>query len=565
VENKARILIVDDVPEKLLALQVVLEELDQVVVAANSGADALRCLLADDFAVILLDVNMPDMDGFETAAMIRQRKRSEHTPIIFLTAFPDETHADRGYSLGAVDYILTPVVPEVLRTKVSVFVDLFHMTQQVKRRAEESVALAQEQAARLAAEKANRAKNEFLANVSHELRTPMNAILGMTELALEENLSPVVSDYLKTLQSSANSLLGLLNEILDFSKMEAGKFSLQLAPFRLRAVIEDVRRSHEFNAAEKGLRLSVEMAPDLPDALVGDARRLRQVLDNLLSNAVKFTEHGRVALRIGAGPIGEAAAVLSFSVSDSGVGISKQDQQRIFTPFTQVDATSTRRQGGIGLGLAIAHDLIAAMGGSLAVQSELGCGSEFSFQIPLARDQSALERRRGESASNELPPEPKAADGRPLAKESLRVLLAEDVPANQLLVVRALNKRGHAVHVVQNGREAADSAARESFDVILMDVQMPVLDGFQATAEIRSRNGGGEVPIIALTAHAMPADRQRCLAAGMDGYLAKPLDVRQLVQMVEDYARRQSSSLKGAATQPALPIDSECESASLRD
>jgi signal transduction histidine kinase len=534
--EKAKILIVDDVPEKVLSIEIILEDLQQTLVAVNSGADALRKLLEDDFAVILLDVNMPGMDGFETASLIRKRKRSEHTPIIFLTALPDETHASRGYSLGAVDYILTPVLPEVLRTKVSVFVDLYHMSQVAKRQADERVALAHEHAARVAAEKSNRAKNEFLANVSHELRTPMNAIIGMTELALDEKLTPLVRDYLGTVRSSAHSLLDLLNEILDFSKMEAGKFALQNVSFHIRKLVDEVRRTYEFPLAEKKLELRLHLDESLPDDFVGDPTRLRQVLVNLLSNAVKFTDQGHVSICVRAHPLNEREAEVSFAVGDTGIGITEEDQAHIFMPFTQVDATVSRRQSGIGLGLAIAFDLVHAMGGVLTVTSKPGAGSEFSFSIPLMRQSEspasllALTNGREESRAER----PRLADMPTV--EKLSVLLAEDVPANQMLVCRALSRRGHTVDVARNGHEAIDLVAKKRFDVILMDVQMPGLDGFQATAAVRAMDHGARTPIIALTAHAMPGDRQRCLEAGMDDYLPKPLDLVQLVQAVEAYA-----------------------------
>jgi signal transduction histidine kinase len=534
-QDKVKILIVDDVPEKRLAIEVILESLNQTIVSVPSGREALRQLLSNDFAVILLDVNMPEVDGFETAALIRQRKRSEHTPIIFLTAFPDDTYAHRGYSLGAVDYILTPVVPDVLRAKVGVFVELYRMTQQVKRQAEERVALAHEHAARVAAEKASRAKSRFLANVSHELRTPMNAIIGMTELALNESLSPLIRDYLTTVQSSAHSLLELLNEILDFSKIEAGKFMLESKPFRLRELIDTLQRMHDFRAADKGLQFAISIDESLPDEFIGDSKRLQQVLVNLLSNALKFTDRGSVSVEIAAQNIEPATAQISFAVCDTGIGVSAEDQQRIFAPFTQADDTSTRRYGGTGLGLAIASDLIRAMGGSLTLQSELGKGSKFVFAISLERQRTSTSRPTAlTSHSLNTSPPPSAFDS-PLI-EPLSVLLAEDVAANQMLVRHALQKRGHAVEVANDGLEAVERATKGQFDVILMDVQMPGLDGFQATSAIRMLPAYASTPIIALTAHAMPGDQERCLAAGMNGYLAKPLDLPLLIQTVEHHA-----------------------------
>jgi signal transduction histidine kinase len=526
-EEKAKILIVDDVPGKLMAIAAVLESLNQTIITVASGAEALRRLLNDDFAVILLDVNMPGLDGFETAELIRQRKRSEHTPIIFLTAYPDDAYAEKGYSLGAVDFILTPAAPAVLRSKVAVFVDLYHKTEQIKRQADHRVLLAQEHAARLAAERANTAKSQFLTNMSHELRTPMTAIIGMTDLALSEEVPLQVREYLQAVQTNAHVLLELLNEILDLSKLEAGKFVLENAPFSLRKIIHELAQTFGYRAGEKALDFNAAVAEEAPDNLVGDSLRLRQVLMNLLGNAIKFTDKGSVSLEVAVDSLGTREAWLRFTVTDTGIGISAEDQDRIFAPFTQVDASTSRKHAGAGLGLAIASELIRAMGGFRSVRSAPGTGSVFSFTAPM------LIETAGKPNNVKRPAVASAGAKADVPASPMRVLLAEDTPTNQVLVVHTLKKRGHDVQIAVDGRAAVQLAQDKSFDVILMDLQMPHMDGFEATAAIRSIPGREHVPIIALTAHTMVGDRERCLAAGMEGYLPKPLDLRNLIEVVE--------------------------------
>ncbi len=515
--DKVSILVVDDRADKRLAYEVMLAELKQNIVCVRSGKEALRRLLRGDFAAILLDVNMPGMDGFETAALIRQRQRCETTPIIFVSAINDTlSHISRGYSLGAVDYILTPVVPDILRAKIAVFVDLFKKTEQIKRQAEERESLIREQAiaehARVEAERASEAKDRFLAMLSHELRTPLTPVLASVfMLEREDNVPKVMHESLQLIRRNVELEARLIDDLLDLTRISKGKVQLSFEIVDAHTLLRNALEICQFEIEQKKLELRSEFAATKV-YLQADPARLQQIFWNLIKNAVKFTPHGG---KLGIRTTNNGDGQFRLEVEDSGCGIDPGVLPRIFHAFEQAGRTQL---GGLGLGLAISKALVEAHHGSISAESQgRDSGATFTALFPTC-ERNAI-------------PESSDAPRSTAKRRSVRLLLVEDHEDTNRSLTRMLRRRGYEVHPANDIRSALDIAARKQFDVLVSDIGLPDGSGIDLLKALRAKR---DVFGIALSGYGMEEDIRRSGEAGFSHHLVKPVDLNKLDSIIQE-------------------------------
>ncbi|HEY4213207.1 MAG TPA: response regulator [Steroidobacteraceae bacterium] len=537
--TRARILIVDDLPEKRLVYRTLLEELDADIVLANSGTDALKRILHEEFAVILLDVNMPDIDGLETASLIRNHKHGRHTPIIFITSYADEVQITRGYELGAVDYILSPVIPQVLRTKVRVFVDLFQThaalarsNQELESRVTERTAelqdsLAREKVLRTEAEGLSRLKDEFLATMSHELRTPLNAIFGWVTLLRTKRLDEATQvRAIETIERNARAQKRLIEDLLDVSRIVTGKVSLELVSVDAHRVVRAALDAMHPSAQAKGLDV-VRNLDTNAGPVRGDFARLQQVVTNLLSNAIKFTPTGgRIEVNLA-----RREALVEITVVDSGQGIKAEFLPHVFDRFRQEDGSISRRHGGLGVGLAIVRQLVELHAGTVQAQSAgEGTGARFTINLPSHSAAPAV-----------LLPDPSLAVGVNMTLlTGLRILVVDDEPSARELMLGLLQGYGAEVVLAENGPSALTLLLEQKPHVLLADLGMPGMDGLTLIEQVRALGPefGGRIPAVAVTAHASPQDRIRALQAGYQNHVAKPVEPAELALVISSLLGR---------------------------
>jgi signal transduction histidine kinase len=521
-----KIIVVDDNPENLAALRNTLKDLYEVYPSPSAAKmfNFLEHIEKPD--LILLDVEMPEMNGYEAIIKLKNDAQYKDIPVIFLTSMTDSKSEIEGLSLGAVDYIRKPFVTPLLLQRIKTYLALMDQQNEIKHLLELKTK------AEMEAQEASRAKSDFLSNMSHEIRSPLNAVIGMVNIASEETEIEMVKHYLAKAGSASKFLMGVINDILDMSKIEANKFELSYADFDFGTMVTNVMDIINVRAKEKSQNVTVNVSKDIPASLIGDELRLSQVVTNLLTNAIKFTpENGNIDLSAekteeATGEQGEVT--LKITVADSGIGISPEQQGKLFTSFNQADSSITKKFGGTGLGLVISKRIVELMQGKIWIESELGKGAKFIFTIKA--------KKGAQTAGKAAAAGSKAAD---FDFKAYTILVAEDMEFNREILGKYLEKTGITIDFAEDGKIALSMFTQnpDKYDLIFMDIQMPEMDGYEAVRAIRALDlpQAKNIPIVAMTANAFQEDIEKSLEAGMNGHIAKPIVPKKVYAALQKY------------------------------
>jgi CheY-like chemotaxis protein len=545
------ILVVDDMTQNLQILMSILEKVGYNISFATSGKQTLERLTKVKPDLILLDLMMPDLDGLEVCKRLKADPNCCDIPVIFLTASHEPDKLLEAFEKGAVDYVTKPFKTAELLARVKTHLELKQTRDELKNMTEE-LEIARDSALEL-----SNLKSQFLANMSHEIRTPMNGVLGMTDLLLNTELNQQQRDYLKILRGSGEDLLKLIEDILEISKLEMGATKLSYISFDLRDLLREISLKFEPLVNQKSLDFSFVIEEEIPPEIIGDRFYLDKILSNLIDNSIKFTSQGHIIIKLSSqiSPvkhelIGDNISIISddnliITVEDTGIGISKDDQDKMFKSFSQIDSSNTRKYGGTGLGLAICKHLVNLMKGEISYQSIQGKGSTFFLEIPIGIEEKYQKHQQiiptdtliNQDNINIVKTKKNESKSALITDKNIHILVVEDSIINRKVLVHQLQLMGYTVNSADNGEEALAQIEKLNYDLIFMDCQMPVLDGYDATTKIRQIQKEKKSIIIGLTANVLQSDRQKGLDVGMDDYLNKPISVESLREVLNKWTR----------------------------